>query len=341
MMTIMRSTSVHFSIILFTLTAILFTGCSPKVNVKALQPAKVDRMAHTKKIAVTPFQNDTTGLSGKIEAGIASKKLDGKRYFTTISRNDISKVLKEQKLQDSGLLKESTSVQLGELLGAQAIISGDVTTATSSDTSFIERRTKCADKKCKTQYEYKVSCVKRVVTLAAQVRILDVQQGDIIFADRLQMDKEWKHCRDDRNALPSETQALDTLSTSMANKFTRQLTPNYVNYTVTLLDDPEYEYSVKQKAKFEHALIYIEHKRYDKADRILSKLLKKSNDQCHVMAYDLAIVKEVQGELEKARSLYALADDLSPKPITELDAAILRIQNSIDGRKQAKSQMER
>ena len=318
----------------------LLGGCSSTVNIKALQPAEVDRAAFTKKIAVTPFQNDKVGLSSKIEAKIASKKVEGKNYFTTISRRDIRKIIEEQKLQNSGLLDESTAVRLGKLLGAQAIISGNITTASFSDTHYRETRTKCADKKCKTTYEYTVSCVKRVVTLAAQVRMVDVEKGDIIFADLLHRNQSWNHCSDDSNTIPSSAQALDRLSTRLADAFAYKLTPHYISYSVILLDKPDLEYTDEQKKALENALVYIERRRYDKAERILSRLLEESHDRSYVAAYNLGVVKEVQGEYEKSKSLYELADKLTYEPVEEIDTAILRIKRSIEQREQAKRQIE-
>jgi len=94
------------------IASLLFTGCAKKVQVKALKPAEVGEMASKKKVAITSFKNDTTGLSSKIEAQIAKHKLDQKRYFTVLSRKDIKKVLDEQKLQSSELMDEKQQVKL-------------------------------------------------------------------------------------------------------------------------------------------------------------------------------------------------------------------------------------
>ena len=82
------------TILLFTTTLfILFiSGCAQKVNMRALEPAEIDRAAATKKIAVDSFSNDRVGLSGKIEAKLARFKIDNKSYFTIVSRNDFKKI---------------------------------------------------------------------------------------------------------------------------------------------------------------------------------------------------------------------------------------------------------
>lgn len=326
--------------LLAIIITILFGGCAQKTTVYAIQPAEVDRIASTKKIAVSSFSNDTAGLSSKIEVKIASKKVDGKNYFTTISRSDINKVLQEQRLQNSGLFDETSSVKMGKLLGAQALISGNITTASMQNKSFYEKRTKCVDKKCKETYEYKVRCVKRDFNMGAQIKIVDIQKGDIIYADTLSKTRTWKHCSDDKRVLPSKSSGLNLLADDISSSFVQKLTPYYERYRVVLLDDPDIDYTDKQDDELKYALKYVEHKRYDKAEKLLSKLLNSTSDSSYVAAYNLAIVKEVQGELQSAKQLYELADSLTVKPVQAIDIAILRINRSMSSLELAQKQMQ-
>jgi curli biogenesis system outer membrane secretion channel CsgG len=320
---------------------VLFAGCSQTVSVRALQPAAIDRAAQTKSIAVTPFSRDRVGLSGKIESALSNKWLDGKRYFTVISRGDVQKILDEQRLQNSGLFNEKTSVQVGELLGAQALISGDVTTASASDSNYYATRTRCADKSCSKVYEYAVPCTKRLITLAADIRMVDVEKGDIIYADTLSYSNAWDHCSDRQGVLPSREQGLNYLADRMSSVFTQKLTPHYVSYSVELLDDPDTDYSDAQEKTLENALEYIRHGRYHKAEALLSNLLESTHERSYVAAYDLGVVKEVQGDLSAAQQLYKLADSLTQEPNDAIDRAMLRIRHTINASKQAREQMQR
>lgn len=326
------------TLILFTIT-LFFGGCSRNVMVSALQPAEVDRAALTKRIAITPFKYDTAGVTGKIESALAATRIDGKRYFTVISRGDIDHIMQEQKFQHSGLLNEDESVELGEILGAQALISGHISTASSSDTHYYAGRTKCLDNKCKESYEYTVPCIKRKFILAAQIKMVDIQKGDIIFGDILQNSTIHTHCSDEQQVLPSKAHGLDRLSGIMAQNFVYKLTPHYVTYEVTLLDNPDIDYTSAQEALLENALIYIEHQRYDKAEKLLSRLLEENHDRSYVAAYDLGVLMEVTGRLDEAKQLYALADNLTTEPIEAIDAAIVRIRRSIADHNQAQRQI--
>lgn len=323
------------------LSLLLFTACSSKVTVKALQPAQVDRVSQTKIIAMHSFQGDSVGLSSKIEASLASKRIDNKKYFTMISRKDTQRILNEQKLQDSGLLEEDTAVELGNLLGAKALVSGSISDKSSTDTRYYEKRTRCKDKACKQMQEYSVGCVTRTINLSAQIRIVDVEKGDIIFSDQLNAKNSWKKCNDKHNILPSREQGLDTLSSRLANKFTAKLTPYYKVFSVVLLEDPDVEYTDQQEKNLENAIAYIKRQRYTKAEELLSSILTETLERSYVAAYDLGVVKEIQGDLQEAQQLYTLADDLSTEPTDEIDIAIRRISSSIQNRLVALEQIQK
>lgn len=319
----------------------LLSGCAQKVNVRALEPAEIDRVAYTKKITVTDFSNDRVGLSRKIEANLANVRIDNQSYFTLVSRNDFQKIVNEQKIQNSGLVEQKTAVRVGELIGAQAIISGNVSSPSSQDTHFYETRVRCADKKCKTLTYYKVRCVNRAVGLSAEVRIVDVQKGDVIFADRLSKSRVYKHCSDYSNALPSRDMAAQKLSDVLADEFTYRLAPHYRTFSVVLLEDPDLDYSDKQEKLLEVSLTYIEQGRYDKAEKFLGELIDATLSQSYVAFYNLGVVKEAQGKYAEAKEYYTMADKLMLEPVEAINTAVIRIERLIQKHKKTKEQLAR
>jgi len=135
-----------------------------------------------------------------------------------------------------------------------------------SDTRFYEKRAKCANKKCTELYYYKVSCTKRVISLSADIKMIDVTKGDIIYADSSSKSSSFSHCRDDSRILPSKDSVAQRLAVLIANEFTYKLTPNYTYFEVELLDDPDLDYDDTQETLLESSLEYIEHNRLDKAE---------------------------------------------------------------------------
>jgi len=320
---------------------IMFTGCSQTVQMRALEPAEVDRAADTKLIAVTAFSNDRIGLSGKIEAILAKQKVDNKNFFTLMSRSDLNKIIKEQKVQNSGLMDASTAVEVGQLMGAQALISGDVGNLGLQDTRYYETRIKCSDRECKKTYSYNVRCIKRVISLSAELRMVDVRQGDIIYADTLSKNAEWAHCDDDSRAMPTREMGGTHLANVIAKQFAYKLTPHYRNFEVSLLEDPDLDYTDEQEAYLKNALEYIKQNRYDKAESLLIDLINATGEQSYVPFYDLGVIKEAQGHYSEAKNYYGIADNLMIEPVDEINAAILRIDRAIAKRNKTKEQLAR
>lgn len=320
---------------------IFLDACAPKVRIKALEPAQIDRISQTKKIAVLKFKNDSVGLARKIEADLASCEIENKKYFTIVSRTDLNTIIKEQKLQSSGLINEEGSVKVGELIGAEAIISGDVHKPTKQDSYFLESRVRCANSKCSELTYYKVRCMKRVIGLAAEIRVVDVSKGDIIYADTLSRSHTYKHCSDDSRALPSTSIAAQSLANAIASEFTYKLTPHYRVFYVTLLEDPDLDYTDKQEELLKYALEYIKEARYDKAEELLLRLVDSTGSKSYVAFYNLGVIKEAEGKYEEAKEYYEYADHLMVKPVKEINEAINRINSLIEKRKKTLEQLSR
>ncbi|MCJ7766500.1 MAG: CsgG/HfaB family protein, partial [Thiovulaceae bacterium] len=286
--------------------------------------------ANAKNIAVTPFRHDYVNLGDKIEAAISNQRIGDKPYFRVINRTDLSKIIDEQKRQNSGLMDESTAVEVGNLLGAQAIISGSVNVPSMHDDYYYVKRTKCRgrgkERRC---WEVKVSCSKRTIALSAEIRMIDVSSGGIIYADNTSRQQQWDHCADDTRALPSKLAGTQQLANAMANTFAYKLTPHYRSISVSLLEDPDTKYSDQQKKLLENALLYIGQYRYDKAEELLRRLTESTASQSYVPFYNIGVIYEVRGNFLEAQHYYRAADELTLQPVEEINKAVIRIQHLI------------
>ena len=328
--------------VLLTLSlTLLISGCAQKVTVKALEPAEVSGAANAKNIAVTPFHSDYVNLADKIEVSISKQRVDGKPYFTVINRTDLNKIIAEQKIQNSGLMDESTAVEVGNLLGAKAIISGSVNAPTMSDARYYVTRKKCKGKgNEKVCWDVKVSCIKRTIGLSAQIRMVNVSTAGVIYADNVSRQNEWRRCADSSSsALPSKQAGAQYLANSIASNFAYKLTPHYRNISVTLLEDPDMEYSDHQESLLENALLYIEQGRYDKAEKLLRRLLESTASQSYVPLYNIGVIYEARGNFAEAQQYYKAADDLTIEPVEEINVAVNRIQRLIEKEKIAQAQI--
>ena len=337
---------------------LLLTGCAQKVQIKALAPAEVGEMASKKKVAVASFKHDKVGLSGNIEAQIAKKQLDKKRYFTVLSRKDMNKIIAEQKLQSSDSMDSSTSARVGKLLGAQAIIAGEVTDSSAQSDKYQEAREKCISRykngECARIKHYKVTCNTTQASVSANINIIDVENGSIIYADTFTKSYNADSCKDNKASLGfvtmtsapgkimSKKQAIQKLTNDIASEFVYKLTPKYIYFKVGIFEEIELETATdKQKKNLEVSLQYVKAGRMDKAKKILVKLLDELKGQSYAVAYDLGVVNEATGKFDEAKKLYTMADELTVEPVDEINLAMTRIDALIAKRDEAQKQMNR
>ncbi|WP_428739216.1 CsgG/HfaB family protein [Sulfurimonas sp.] len=329
------------SFLVAILIVLTFTSCAQRVGIKALEPAEVDRISQTKKITVTYFDNDRVGLSDKVEAKLAGFQLDNKKYFTIVSRKDFDNIISEQKLQNSGLVDPKDAVKIGNIIGAQAIISGHVSSPSIQDSRFYEQRVRCANSKCTELSYYNVSCMKRVSSLSADIRVIDVTKGDVIYADTLTRSSTDKHCIDDSRVLPSREMAGQYLANAIADSFTYKLTPHYKQFDVALLEKPDIDYTDRDEQLLKVSLTYIEQGRYDKAEKLLMDLVDATAQKSYVPFYNLGVIKEAQGNYDEAKEYYGYADNLMIEPVEEINNAVVRIESLIEKRKRTMEQINR
>jgi len=317
----------------------IFTACSQKILITATKPALIDRASKTKKIAVLPFANDDKiSLGAKIEASLYDIKVNDKPYFTIISE-DIEDILKEQKFQYSALANKENNTQIGELLGAQALITGKIDIAdVKKEYKTTQSNYRCANEKCTYKVVEYTQCTNVTYTLKATISMIDVQKGDIIYTNNYTESAEHKTCSA-LGSLPLESEVFDNLSNKIIKKFLPNISPTIQTYYIKVFEDPEIKYTKEQKLILENALVYLKHDNLDKAEELFSELLNSTNDKCYLAAYNLGTIKESKGEYANAKELYELADDLTKKPNNTIFQAITRINTQIEDYKKLQKQL--
>ena len=104
--------------------------------------------AGTTRIAILPFTNK----SGKKQFGAIGENISNAirsalindfaimEFIQIIDRQQIEKIIEEQKLSQSGLIDSQTSLKIGKLLGVHQIISGEVTFLTASNPQHVKNK---------------------------------------------------------------------------------------------------------------------------------------------------------------------------------------------------------
>ena len=340
--------------ILLLIFILFITGCSTRysVNIKAIQAAKVSDPA-IKNIAVLPFKHDTVSQSSQIESVLNNLYIDGHKYFNVVDRKDLKQILKEKKLDYSGLVNV-INTKFG-IKQVDSIIIGSVNVDKVSTSYFRAKRTdynSCAEYRtvhykngksstyCVRHRTYTVPCTKKEYNLQTSIKILKVANAQTIFSKVYNESTFYTHCSDDRFTLPSKEEVNSRLAKYIAQKFIRDIAPHYVNYYVTLLDDLDVDIDDDEKL-FNATLKLIKLNRIKKANQILVSLLNKYPNS-YVITYDTAITYEALGKLDTAKRLLLKAENLSLKDgkvIEEIENALKRVNHNIQELKRAKKQL--
>lgn len=335
-----QSFSKALSFLFVGLSIAQLTGCATTTRIQYLEPAQIEQAAKYKRVAVNAFKNDSVGLGGKIETKLSQKNVENKPYFTVLNRQDFDKILKEQKLQYSGLTDEKDVVKVGELIGAQAFITGEVSSTSSQDSRYFAERYECLDKKCDKVRTYVVPCKKRTVSMSANVKIIDIQTSSVVYSNSYSPSGNWSTCMDRSRPLPTAASVWQRQADQIAADFISKLAPRYVYKNIELLDEPDIDYNDNEKQLLKGGIAFVEAHRMDKADQIFSQLVYQTKSLSYVAAYNLGVVKEATGDYKEAKKLYTLADNLQKEPVDAINKAINRINQVIAQHQKATKQIE-
>jgi tetratricopeptide (TPR) repeat protein len=160
-------------------------------------------------IAMVNFENTTNQpeLGTKVGAFALNALLEIKDPFLRIvDRSITDEVLREQRLQLSGVIDQNTAVQVGELVGAKALLTGTVLSysekkgaLTKSDrdgyVAYHEQVMNKTDGKYYMQTRYKAAKYQEfynqnVCSISFQYKLIDLKTGQILKTDILQLEQK-------------------------------------------------------------------------------------------------------------------------------------------------------
>jgi curli biogenesis system outer membrane secretion channel CsgG len=132
------------------------------------------------KLAILDFQN-TSGYDGAwhIGGGISdmlATALFKSNKFDVIEREKIGLILKEQKFQQTDMVDANSAVEIGKLLGANVIVTGNVT-------EFGTKRSGLDFSRFAPQGLRGLSVKTQTVRVALDARLIDVETGKLLAAE--------------------------------------------------------------------------------------------------------------------------------------------------------------
>jgi curli biogenesis system outer membrane secretion channel CsgG len=330
----------------------LLAACSTTIPVKVRKPAQLN-IGSARTVAVMDFDFtgrwDFSSLEKESKKGGAlkilaralakkNKKPDAKKaypgsnvsnqlvaklvqngYYTVIERAKLDQILQEQSLSLSGLVDEDAAVQVGNMIGAQALITGSGSYSVSDEGAWEEYTEKKKNKQGK-KVDIKKKRYKITRSVNAQItfRIIDVNTGSII-ASKTNKASNNKHNSKGKNedaavkGLKDWKPIVDNLVSNILDNTVRQIAP----HTVT----QKREIEEGESKQMESALEYAKRDLWDEAKEIWDSVLEKKSDKEDRIAasHNLGLFYEIFGFFNDAENYYEKAYKLS-KDSKYLDA---------------------
>jgi hypothetical protein len=326
-------------------------GCATKIAINMLQPAEYHQASVTKTVAVLPFSGPGGHqITSEIEGVLGSISIDGKNYFTVVDRTSLDKVLGEMKLNQSGMVDQSTASEIGKLVGAQGIYTGVVTQSNSTEGYYTEERSECSQyaKKCDAKgncrqgnclqwRKYNVNCTKRSGYFAFTPKLIEVQTGRILYTHDIKGSATSSGCTDGAPAKSGSELIAQSIATAKA-EFRKDIAPYYIVREIKLMDSTSGIDSSQAKDKLKQGIDYAGKKRLDTACELWGEAYTIAPDSPSI-AYNLGVCAESRGDAVAALPLYKKADRLIGKPDDDITLALARVMQAIKDQEKLKDQL--
>ncbi|HEX9935367.1 MAG TPA: DUF6340 family protein [bacterium] len=288
-----------------------------------MKPAAI-HLSGVQKLAIADFQG-VNHSGGQVAADVQAMLLETRR-FDILEREKLSSVLDEQKLGMAGIVDEATARKVGQLLGVDAMIFGDVSAyRVEPDERGVEK----VEKKVGTgRYEEvdekniftgKTKRVKREImktvlvdqyyrirrgSVSINFRVVDVETGKLlaVHSDTKSYDSG-KVVDGGNETLRPEGEILTELSNAICRRFVEFIAPHVVNEARFI--EPG-RGSIQVGKKYAQSGLWPE-----ALETWKQSVVEFPNDP--TAFYNLGLAYEVQGDLDEAENQYKTAVSLKQK----------------------------
>jgi len=251
-------------------------------------------------------------------------KLVENGHYSVIERDKVSNLLKEQKIHLSGLIEENKSIEIGEMLGVDAIVIGSGNYSVEDRGFWKELKNKDLNGRALKDTTIYVYQIKRIINARLAYRIVSVETGEIIAAKENEAKKIVSHVDRNPNLASAKISSWRPIINSLVDKLVKesimQIAPHYA---VT-----------KKKIKrgrspaMKEGLQYAKRRLWVDAKESWESVLKNQSsnskkERIHAM-YNIGVYYEIHNDLDNAEKLFDQCYKSSGK--TEYLDAIVRVQ---------------
>ncbi len=286
----------RFLVPIITVTFVLLFGCATTyLKVPVQKPANIN-LAGIKKIAIGEI---TGNGAGDFSDELTAKLFESDR-FDVLDRQHFNDILQEHKLTYSGLMDDSTTAEIGKLLGSAALIFGRVSNYDYNEETTYDTYN---DKEGRSHRSY---TRKGTASVSISLQITDLRTGKIIAVRKLNQNVEEKTRATDKTpAGIDKNHVLADARNRILKTFMRDIAPYTVTEKVKLLSD-------KNVPLLEQGINMIKVGEWEQGIEYFVKAEKEAPINSKVF-FNLGVAYTMTSQFDQAISSFEKAYSLEPK----------------------------
>lgn len=284
--------------------------------------------AYRQRLGVVAFSgNYGSQFGAELEGTLSGHTVDGQTYFSLVDRTNLDRVMAEIVRGSSGMLSSGTATKVGQLTGAQGILSGTAEARTDS-----RRVTKQRIKVQGGLGLKNVSCTENSAALTINVRLTSVKTGAVIYSKVIQKQATDDQCDGDLLlGVASQSELLRQVADAAAQQILFDLAPHEEKFNVRLLEAKDIT-PVSAANAYNSGLEFARARRMDRACELWNTAYTLNRTH-YATLYAKGVCAEIEGSLSEALKWYTQADRTLTRPNSTISDAILRVQALLRSRK--------
>ncbi len=278
-------------------------SCGPSVVLTVDRPAEIN-LSDYKTIAIGDFVSERGNrslYSLNIEEALTHRLFET-GAFEIVDRQNIDRLMEEHSLSLSGLVDESSALEIGKLMGSAVLIFGRIT-----ENEYVEQTTKSDEKVDMDGNKYHIYQRNGKYSLRINIRLVDVTTGKILATRPFEADKTARRYGKDEPAPEiDENKLFRECVDDIGIEFARMVAPYEEEVIVRFESD-------RDLPELDAALTSIKIDDWDHAINTLRKATMKPeiNDKTRAKAYyNYGLVIMYDGQYENAIEAFRKAMQL-------------------------------
>ncbi|MBH0026453.1 MULTISPECIES: hypothetical protein [unclassified Pseudoalteromonas] len=286
----------------------LTTAKLPIIYTEAAKESGTEKM---KRIAV--ISSNRSAATSIIETNLSSIRVNGQSYFTFVDKTSLSKIIEQQRFNESDITNSKNRTRLGKLTGADTLVTASYTADVDTST-YYEKDSECIQKgdkwyKCEKSREVTVQCSEKIAKVYFMPKAVSVETGQIIFTKQYSHQSSSKVCKGD-DPHPSDSVLRGKALAAVIEELKQDVAPHQVTKNIELMESDDSDLTDKAEELLDLAIEFAEKDMPDNACKIFAKAQSQYSESLAIN-YNNGLCAERANDLELAKAYYDKASNLT------------------------------